>query len=135
MMQFSAIAKASLEKVWDHLIYKIEHPENFVPGVSNVILLEKNDNFVIRKMDVLMNGATETLIEKIRFTPYNVRFELVEHPIFIGHVDNDAKFISENETEITYTINWINKTTQEPFSNPELVKNAVLKTIEFITAH
>ena len=135
MMQFSAIAKASLEKVWDHLIYKIEHPENFVPGVSNVIILEKNENFIIRKMDVLMNGANETLIEKISFAPYNVRFELVEHPIFKGYVNNEATFISENETEITYTINWINKITQEPFSNTELVKNAVLKTIEFITEH
>lgn len=132
MVRYNAIANASLEKVWDHLILKIEHPENFVPGVSNVIILEKEESFVLRQMDVLMQGNTVTLKEKITFEPYKVRFELLEHPTFEGYVDNEARLITENETEITYTINWKDKNTKEPINNPEMVKSAVLKTIEFI---
>ena len=50
MAQFTTIVKAPLENVWRHLIFKIENPENFVPGISDVFILEKNDNFVLRKM-------------------------------------------------------------------------------------
>ena len=49
-----------------------------------------------------------------------------------GYVDNDIKMISENETEMTFTINWIDKTTKTEINNQELVKNAVLKTKIYI---
>ena len=38
MIQYSTNVKATLDEVWQQFIYKIEHPENFVPGVSNVII-------------------------------------------------------------------------------------------------
>ncbi len=132
MVQFATIVKASLEKVWQHLILKIEKPENFVPGVSDVLILEKNDDFVTRKMTITTPESVATLVEKITFIPYKVRFLLVEHPKFEGYVDNDIKFISENETEMTFTINWKDKTTQSEFDNQEMVKNAVLKTKTYI---
>jgi ribosome-associated toxin RatA of RatAB toxin-antitoxin module len=132
MVSFSALTKTPLEKVWNDLLFKIEHPENFVPGVSNVLILEKTTESVIRKMDVAMNEFTVTLKEKITFHPYKVRFELMEHPTMEGYVDNDAAWISENETEITYTAHWKNKNTKEEINNFELIKTAVLKTIAFI---
>lgn len=49
MVDYTAIVKASLEKVWHHLILKIEKPENFVPGVSNVIILEKTKISLLEK--------------------------------------------------------------------------------------
>ena len=73
-----------------------------------------------------------TLVEKITFVPYKVRFLLLEHPKFEGYVDNDIKPISENETEMTFTINWKDKTTQSEFDNQEMLKNAVLKTKKYI---
>jgi ribosome-associated toxin RatA of RatAB toxin-antitoxin module len=132
MVQYSVIVNATLDKVWSHLIYKIEKPENFVPGVSNVIILEENKDFVIRKMTITTADNATTLVEKITFVPYKVRFLLVEHPKFDGYVDNDIKAISENETEMTFTINWNDKTTQSEFDNQEMVKNAVLKTKTYI---
>ena len=132
MVEYSIIVNASLEKVWEHLILKIEKPENFVPGVSDVFILEKNEDFVNRKMTITAEGNATTLVEKITFIPYKVRFLLLEHPKFEGYVDNDIKFISENETEMTFTINWKDKTTQSEFDNQEMVKNAVLKTKTFI---
>lgn len=132
MVQYTTTVNATLEKVWHNLILKIENPENFVPGVSDVCILEKNDEFVIRKMTITTPDNTTTLTEKITFIPYKVRFLLLEHPKFEGYVDNDIKSISENETEITFTINWKDKTTQTEINNFELVKNAVEKTKTYI---
>lgn len=132
MAQFSTIVKASLEKVWEHLLLKIEHPENFVPGVSNVVVLEKSADFIIREMTVTTAEATTVLKEKITFVPYKVRFELLEHPKLEGFVDNDITFLSDNETEMTFNINWKDKSTQTEINNSEMVKNAVLKTKTFI---
>ncbi len=132
MIDYSIIVNASLEKVWQHLILKIEKPENFVPGVSDVIILEKKEDFVNRKMTITVEENAATLVEKITFIPYKVRFLLLEHPKFEGYVDNDIKQISDNETEITFTINWKDKTTQSEFDNSEMVKNAVLKTKNYI---
>ena len=132
MVQYSTTVNVSLEKVWQHLILKIEKPENFVPGVSDVIILDKNKDFVTRKMTITVEGNATTLVEKITFIPYKVRFLLLEHPKFEGYVDNDIKPISENETEMSFTINWKDKTTQSEFDNQEMLKNAVLKTKTFI---
>lgn len=132
MVQFSTIVQASLEKVWNHLLLKIEHPENFVPGISNVIIFEKNTDFVSRQMTVTTTENSTILKEKITFVPYKVRFLLLEHPSMEGYVDNDIKMISDTETEMTFTINWIDKITKTEFNNMEMVKNAVLKTKNFI---
>lgn len=132
MVSYSATTKASLKKVWEQLLFKIEHPEDFVPGVSHVSILEKTDTTVIRVMDVVMNGVSATLKEKITFQSYKVRFELIEHPHLDGYIDNDAKALSDTETEITYTAHWRSKGTQEEINNFEIIKTAVLKTIALI---
>lgn len=132
MVQYTTIVKASLEEVWQNLILKIEKPENFVPGVSDVFILDKNDEVVTRKMTITTPENRTTLVEKITFVPYKVRFLLLEHPKFEGYVDNDVQAISATETEMTFTINWKDKTTQIPFDNQEMVKSAVLKTKNYI---
>lgn len=128
MASFSTSIDASIAKVWEHLLHKIEHPEAFVPGVSEVIILEKNDDFVVRQMTITMNEVASKVIEKITSSPYIVRFELLEHPEFYGFVGNEAVAVTESETQLTFTMNWVNKHTQLVFDNPELIKNAVLKT-------
>ena len=132
MVQYSVIVNASLDKVWSHLIYKIEKPENFVPSVSNVIILEENKDFITRQMTITTEENSAVIKEKITFVPYKVRFLILEHPNFEGYVDNDIKAISDNETEMTFTINWIDKTTKSEINNFEMVKNAVLKTKTYI---
>jgi len=132
MIQYTTTVNASLQSVWQHLINKIDHPENFVPGISDVIIIERNEEFVIRKMTVALGEIATTLTEKITFKPYKIRFLLTEHPKFEGYVDNDIKPISENETEMTFTINWVDKITNEHFDKVEMVKDSVLKSKDFI---
>ena len=132
MVQYTTIVNASLEKVWEQLIYKIENPENFVPGVSEVEIIEKTEKFVVRKMKITQESGTSILKEKITFDPFKVRFLSLDHPSIEGFVDNDIRSISENKTEMTFTINWIDRTTKTEINNFEMVKNAVLKTKKFI---
>ena len=136
MISYSAVAKASLKDVWEHFIYKIDNPQHFVPGVSNVIIKEKNDDYVIRQMDIqIKDGPKNTVVEKITSTPYHVKFEIIEHPVFTGHVDNFAEFVSDNETKVTFAMHWKNKATGDMQSNEALIKEAVMKTIVFIESH
>lgn len=132
MVQFSTVVNASLEKVWEHLIYKIEKPENFVPGVSDVEIIEKKNDFLIRQMKITQESGITILKEKITFIPYKVRFLLIDHIKFEGYVDNDIKELAINQTEVTFTINWFDKETNAEVNNYEMVKNAVLKTKNFI---
>jgi ribosome-associated toxin RatA of RatAB toxin-antitoxin module len=132
MVQHSEIINAPFEKVWERLLYKIENPGDFVPGVSDVKIIEKNKNYVIRQMKITQEIGTSILKEKITFIPHKVRFLLLEHPTIEGFVDNDITLISENETKMTFTINWKNKTNKTEINNFEMVKNAVIKTKNFI---
>lgn len=134
MVQYSQIVKAPLSLVWEHFLYKINHPENFVPGVSNVEVLERNDAYVIRAMDLTFpdNNNTSRVVEQISCAPFWVKFLILEHPTFEGYVENLAEPISGNETKITFSIHWKNKKTGASFDHQEIAKNAVLKTIAYI---
>lgn len=133
MLQYSAQLNVSIQKVWEHLLYKIDHPQYFVPGVSDVVILEKTATYVMRKMKITMpNGVVNEVHEKITFKPYKVRFLLIDHPKFEGYVDNDAVALSDSETQLTYTMNWTDKATGLPHGTEELIKSAVLKSVEHI---
>ena len=133
MISHSENVQLPIAEVWEHFIYKIEHPQHFVPGVSNVVMREKHDDHVIRAMDIaLPGGAAATVVEKITHAPYWVRFEIIDHPVYSGHVDNLAEMISDTETRVTYTMYWTNKSTGEAFSNPDLAKTAVQKSVAYM---
>jgi hypothetical protein len=132
MISYTTTLPVSIEQVWQHLLYKIEHPEAFVPGVSKVQVLEKKEDAVLRQMEIVLNGAASAVIEKITWEPYRVRFELVAHDIYDGYVDNVAAAIDAAHTELCYSIHWRHKQTGEMFTNEELVKNAVLQSAAYI---
>jgi hypothetical protein len=136
MVSYSAISKAPLQIVWEHFMYKIDNPQHLVPGVSDVLIKEKNDEYVIRQMEIQMpDKPKNTVLEKITAAPYHVKFEIIQHPTFTGHVDNIAEYISDNETKITYAMHWKNKLTGEIVTNETIIKEAVTKTINFIANH
>lgn len=132
-MKFSLLLNVPIELVWDNFIYKIEHPEDFVPGVSHVEILERHSDYTIRLMNLTdSSGINTQIIEKISAAPFLVRYELVEHPLFEGWVDNLVEKISEEQTSITFEMLWINKRTGELFENLSIIENAVKKTGQFI---
>ena len=132
MPQFTAIVAAPLEEVWKSLLLKIEQPQHFVPGVTEVLLLEQTEDYVLRKMTVVTASSNTILKEKITFSPYTVRFLLLGHPQLEGYVDNVIEPVTPYETKMTFRMHWIDKETQKELDNYELVKNAVLKTKAYI---
>ncbi len=126
------IVNASLHEVWKHLLFKIDNPQYFVPNVSDVQILEKTAEATIRKMTVTMPDKAMTISEKITASPYWVKFEIMEHPMFIGYVTNLAEEIDEQSTRLTYAMNWHNKITHESANNIEILKAAVNKSKDYI---
>lgn len=136
MPRYSANINKPIAKVWEHFIFKIDNPQHFVPGVSDVVVKEKNKDFTIREMTITTpDGKSARVVEKITATPYHVKFDLMDHPQFIGHVDNFAEPINENQTLITFDMRWINKSTGEKMTDDTIIKKAVLKTIDFIESN
>ena len=133
MISHSTTIPVTIENVWKHFLNKIAHPENFVPGVSNIEILEEKPNEVIRAMDIQTpNTPKIRFTEKITWSPYWVKFEIIDHPFHKGYVDNLAEKISDIETKITFTLNWKNKLTGEDFTQQEIITNAVNKTASYI---
>ena len=133
MVSYSEIIEKPIDIVWEHFIYKVDYPQYFVPGVSNVLIKEKNESFTVREMDITSpEGVTHRVIEKITYAPYHVVFNIIDHPLYRGHVDNFAEKISDTQTKITFCLNWIDKKTGDSFNNESIAKHAVLKTIDYI---
>ena len=126
------IVHASLNDVWQHLLFKIDNPQHFVPNVSDVEILEKTKDATIRKMSVAMPNQTITIIERITAKPYLVKFEIIEHPTFTGYVNNLAEGIDGQQTRLTYTMCWLNKVTNESANNIEILRAAVNKSKQYI---
>lgn len=132
MIQHSTVVKAPLVKVWEQLLVKIEQPQLFIPGVSQVQLLEQKEAMVKRQMTLTTEMGATVIQEEITYQPYHIRFALLSHPLYEGYVDNDAKAISDVETEITFSMHWTHKITHEPMQNIALLEQAVLKTKDYI---
>ena len=132
LISHQEIVNAPIEKVWDHLIYKIEHPQYFVPNVEEVEVLEKKASYTIRKMKLKMPDQTLFIVEKITWSTHQVRFEITEHPTLEGFVDNFVEAITNESTLLTYKMNWQNKITKSSANNLDILKSAVLKSKNFI---
>lgn len=133
MVSYTQSVALPISKVWEHFLYKVEHPEYFVPGVSDVTIIEKSADAVIRQMKLINpQGEILNLIERITHKPYEVCYAIVEHPKYKGYVLNRAVAINQEETAITYSIYWQDIETDVWYAEEETVKNAVLKTIAYI---
>lgn len=136
MVSYTQHIALPISKVWEHFLYKVEHPSHFVPGISKVHILEKTEDYVLRQMNLTNpQGEEITLVERITHKPYEVRYAIEEHPKYKGYVLNKAESISEQLTAITYSLYWQDKHTGSWYEELDTAKNAVLKTISFMEQH
>lgn len=77
---------ASLQTIWNVLLDRIEHPDRYLAGVESFSFPESEEDYAIR--EVLIQGAT--LRERITIDERQgeVRYQLLEHPLFVGDVYN-----------------------------------------------
>jgi hypothetical protein len=70
------------ETLWKLLMDRVQNPERYLPGVSEVRFLEQSDEVMVRELK--LHG--EVVRERIVIKPFEgeLRHELLEHPQFTG---------------------------------------------------
>lgn len=78
---------AELQTIWDVLLDRIEHPDRYLAGVDSFSFPESEVDYAVR--EVIIEGAP--LRERITIDERigEVRYQLVEHPLFAGEVYNE----------------------------------------------
>jgi len=123
---YTARVDASLETLWRLLLEKIERPQRFVPGVSEVEILEREAGFLVRRMKA---GDLE-LVERITVfeRQKQIDFVLVDHPVYAGQVINKVEVLHEGlPLSLTFSLDWRRKDGQP---DREDMSDAIRKAVE-----
>jgi Domain of unknown function (DUF1857) len=77
---------ADLQTIWRVLLDRIENPDRYVQGVESYEFVENTDDYAVRDLNI--GGLI--LREKISINEEQgeVRYQLVDHPLYAGDVIN-----------------------------------------------
>ena len=77
---------ADLQTIWRVLLDRIEHPDRYLGGVDSFSFPESTEDYAVR--EVVLSGVA--LRERITIDERQgeIRYELLDHPLFNGHVIN-----------------------------------------------
>ena len=100
---------STFETLWTLLLDKVQHPDRTIKEVTDVEVLEKYDDGILRQMQAL--GIT--IKERITIDEQNktVRFDLIENSMFTGHFLNKVDGY-DGKLTLIYEQNWIPITPQ-----------------------
>ena len=86
---YSEQIKSTFEKLWALLLDKVQHPNRTIKEITNVDILEKYDDGILRQMQAL--GMI--IKERITIDEQNkiVRFELIQNSMFTGYFLNKVE--------------------------------------------
>ena len=106
---YSEQINSTFEKLWALLLDKVQHPNRTVKEITNVDILEKYDDGILRQMQAL--GMI--IKERITIDEQNkiVRFELIQNSMFTGYFLNKVEGY-DGELTLIYEQNWIPITPQ-----------------------
>lgn len=108
---FSTPVYARLETVWKILLDKMEHPEHFIPGVEETKILDRFEGGLVR--EIRTNGMTIRERAMIDESGGEIRYEIMEHPLFTGFIVNRVVPTSRQSPvapqNLTFELNWIPK--------------------------
>ena len=106
---YSEQIKSTFEKLWALLLDKVQHPNRTIKEITNVDILEKYDDGILRQMQAL--GMI--IKERITIDEQNkiVRFELIQNSMFTGYFLNKVEGY-DGELTLIYEQNWIPITPQ-----------------------
>lgn len=120
-MQISHSEKinSTFEALWALLLDKIEHPDRTIKEISNVEILEKYNDVILRQMHAL--GMT--IKERITIDKQNkiIRFEVIENSMFTGYFLNKIEGY-DGKLTLSYEQNWIPITPQSKEIEPKLTQ-------------
>ena len=100
---------STFETLWTLLLDKVQHPDRTIKEVTDVEVLKKYDDGILRQMQAL--GMT--IKERITIDEQNktVRFDLIENSMFTGYFLNKVEGY-DGKLTLIYEQNWIPITPQ-----------------------
>lgn len=137
LLKHSAQAKTTLSVAWEQFLLKARSPEKFVPGVTDVEILEEGPvNRIVRKMSISMPHGKITVVEEIVWDNENhtVDFRLLEHPTHTGNVLNIIEKRENGEIWITFIMDWKFKGEGNDPIPEDIIQRAVMNTVKEIEA-
>jgi len=131
LFSHSEIVSSSLEKLWNLLLEKVEHPDRTIKEVQEVQVLERLSDGILRRMKALDMVITERIV--IDESKKEIIFTLIDHPKYNGYFINRIRELENGSLELTYVQDWESKSgasEQNELEFQEIMKNAVLKMKE-----
>ena len=131
LFSHSEIVNSSLEKLWNLLLEKVEHPDRTIKEVQEVQVLERLSDGILRRMKALDMVITERIV--IDESKKEIIFTLIDHPKYNGYFINRIRELENGSLELTYVQDWESKSgasEQNELEFQEIMKNAVLKMKE-----
>lgn len=85
-LEYFTPVNAALQTIWNVLLDRVEHPDRYMQGVESFSFVESTEEYAVR--EILIQGFP--LRERITIDERmgEVRYQLVEHPLFQGDVYN-----------------------------------------------
>jgi len=107
---------STFETLWVLLLDKIYHPDRTIKEVTDVEILEKYDDGILRQMHALGMIIKERII--IDEQNKIIKFELIENSMFTGYFLNKVKIL-DGKIKLIYEQNWISITPQSKEIEPK----------------
>jgi len=100
---------STFETLWTLLLDKVQHPDRTIKEVTDVEVLKKYDDGILRQMQ----AVGMTIKERITIDEQNktVRFDLIENSMFTGYFLNKVDGY-DGKLTLIYEQNWIPITPQ-----------------------
>lgn len=125
----SQAVEADIQSIWRVFLDKVEHPQRYMAHVLETRFVEDQPDYVIREIDT----EDMTLREKITLDERlgEVKFELIDHPLFTGHVLHaiipPVPDLKNGLPVVTLTMDWTPKNEEgravEQAAQAEIVQN------------
>jgi hypothetical protein len=99
---------AELQTIWRVLLDRIENPDRYTSGVEKCEFIENTDDYAIR--DLSINGMVLRERISIDEAQGEVRYQLVDHPLYAGDVINALIPADEKDLKakhvVQFRMNW-----------------------------
>lgn len=107
-IEYFSPVNADLQTIWNVLLDRIEHPDRYLGGIESFSFPESTEDYVIREvvMDGLLLKERITIDERLG----EIRYQLIEHPLFAGDVYNalipPAKDDAKAKPVVQFRMDW-----------------------------
>jgi hypothetical protein len=133
---FSANVFAPVETLWGLVLKRVEHPNEYLPGIEEVRIIEHRENILIRELRG--NGLfikERVTVDKMK---REIRYLLLEHPLFSGTVTHRVVPLSRQSpvapVHLSMVANWVPKNEEAEGLIVKMMSTAIQQEIFSIKA-